>query len=280
LDAAFSFPYNATQLSSVLDLDPSIKASSSHLYYIACQGIVALKTSAILFTSVLALPFFEVVGLLVSSFFFQTTALVICYLQSGKEATMALIILIVTLAFAGVATANASHGIDTHRRQLYMHEKKLVRKLSSFRKVIVKQDGELKVQKEAKKKEDKKLDEQIVIFNKYIDQGIKDQLDDWGILPSAVVFGDKIGEGAFGVVYKGVYRCREVAIKTMMRKNVSTRNLERFVGEILLLSKLHHPNVIGFVGCVLEIDTIFILLEYAGKGSLRDCQTTLGHDWR
>ena len=145
-----------------------------------------------------------------------------------------------------------------------MHESKLKRKLSSFRKVIVDKDRDLK---ELLAVPDK--DEKADMLLKVMTEDVISQIADWGILPQAVTFADQLGAGAFGVVYKGIYRQREVAIKTMTYTNITKANLERFVGEVLLLTRLFHPNLIGFVGAVLEVENIFMLMEFASRGDLR-----------
>lgn len=50
-------------------------------------------------------------------------------------------------------------------------------------------------------------------------------LDTWEILPSAAKFNEKIGEGAFGAVYRGNLS-RDVYRKTPYHK-LNVRNLER-----------------------------------------------------
>jgi serine/threonine protein kinase len=66
----------------------------------------------------------------------------------------------------------------------------------------------------------------------------------------------------------------------MSRESVNAQNLQRFTSEIFLLARLHHPNIIGFVGTVLDIDNMYILIEYASMGDLRDCLSKdFAADW-
>ena len=53
----------------------------------------------------------------------------------------------------------------------------------------------------------------------------------------------KLGSGAFGIVYLAKFRGDNVAVKQITSNRVDEENLNRFVDEIVLLSKLHHPNI-------------------------------------
>ncbi|CAG0900375.1 unnamed protein product [Cyprideis torosa] len=68
-----------------------------------------------------------------------------------------------------------------------------------------------------------------------------------------------LGSGAQGVVFKGVYRGREVAVKKV--------NDERET-EIFHLRKLNHPNVVSFLGVSVQPKCHCLVMEYCSKGSL------------
>ena len=111
-------------------------------------------------------------------------------------------------------------------------------------------------------------------------EDVMKKLSAWQIVPKAVEHDVKLGSGSFGVVFEGKYRERAVAIKTMAQEKINDENMQRFVQEILLMSRLHHPNIIGFVGCVLDKDNLSIILEYAKKGDLKMVQLTgAGQKW-
>lgn len=86
---------------------------------------------------------------------------------------------------------------------------------------------------------------------------------------------DEIGEGAFGVVYKGIVRrsnrCELVAVKTI-RNCGSETDLINFLRESALMRDFNHPNVLGLCGVCLDTPKKepLIVLPYMANGDLRD----------
>ncbi|KYQ92337.1 putative transmembrane protein [Tieghemostelium lacteum] len=80
-------------------------------------------------------------------------------------------------------------------------------------------------------------------------------------------FQPPVGEGSFGVVYRGMWRGQEVAIKQM---KVSSINMDEVYREMDLMSKLRHPNIISFIGAVMSSDNLCIVSEFVPLGSLGD----------
>ncbi|ELP88900.1 serine-threonine protein kinase, putative [Entamoeba invadens IP1] len=77
-----------------------------------------------------------------------------------------------------------------------------------------------------------------------------------------------IGEGAFGIVFKGKYRGRDVAIKKMKARNLTIDQEKQFTHEINMLTQLRSMVVIEYVGAVFTEGEISIVTEYAEYGSL------------
>jgi hypothetical protein len=88
-------------------------------------------------------------------------------------------------------------------------------------------------------------------------------------LDTEVEFDKKIGSGAFGIVYTAVFRGTKVAVKQLISEKVDDENLERFQDEILLMSKLHHPNIVIMLAASWEAPHLAILLELCTKGDVR-----------
>ncbi|KAI9011455.1 Mst1 kinase [Gaertneriomyces semiglobifer] len=82
---------------------------------------------------------------------------------------------------------------------------------------------------------------------------------------------EKLGEGAFGSVYKAVLKQSGfvLAIKQIHADRVTER--ETIQKEIDLLRQCRHKNVLQYYGSVLVDNAIWILTDYCGAGSVSDC---------
>ncbi|KAG8239692.1 hypothetical protein J437_LFUL019295 [Ladona fulva] len=77
--------------------------------------------------------------------------------------------------------------------------------------------------------------------------------------------GNKLGEGSFGIVYKGWWKGSiDVAIKTMSR----SYQAQEFMKEANVMKKLDHPHVVKFYGVLQSPSSVSIVLEYMEGGSL------------
>ncbi|KAJ3689821.1 hypothetical protein LUZ61_018985 [Rhynchospora tenuis] len=76
----------------------------------------------------------------------------------------------------------------------------------------------------------------------------------------------KIGEGGFGCVYKGFLRNTMVAIKKLHPHSLQDRS--QFEQEIVILSKLRHPNLVTLIGACSEASAL--VYEYLPNGNLED----------
>lgn len=97
--------------------------------------------------------------------------------------------------------------------------------------------------------------------------------ESWAISFKELRFGRRIGVGNVGEVYRGVFRGRTVAIKKLLHSWTGDEGMiARFREEILLMSTMNHPNVLGFVGAVLDPDAgnIALVTELCERGTLYD----------
>ncbi|KAL9238483.1 hypothetical protein vseg_012899 [Gypsophila vaccaria] len=80
---------------------------------------------------------------------------------------------------------------------------------------------------------------------------------------------NKIGEGGFGKVFKGRLDSGEiVAIKQLNHEGL--QGSQEFIIEVLMLSLLHHPNLMSLKGYCTDGDEKLLVYEYMPKGSLED----------
>ncbi|ESR55332.1 hypothetical protein CICLE_v10024396mg, partial [Citrus x clementina] len=75
---------------------------------------------------------------------------------------------------------------------------------------------------------------------------------------------NKLGEGGFGPVYKGVLNDdKEIAVKRLSRS--SGQGLQEFKN---LIAKLQHKNLVRLLGCCLEGNELLLICEYMPNKSL------------
>ncbi|KAI3753652.1 hypothetical protein L2E82_25711 [Cichorium intybus] len=78
---------------------------------------------------------------------------------------------------------------------------------------------------------------------------------------------NKIGEGGFGPVYKGVLTDgSEIAVKQLSAR--SKQGNREFVTEIGMISALQHPNLVKLYGCCIEGKELLLVYEYLINNSL------------
>mmetsp|Transcript_29006 Transcript_29006/g.58235 ORF Transcript_29006/g.58235 Transcript_29006/m.58235 type:complete len:758 (+) Transcript_29006:158-2431(+) len=99
--------------------------------------------------------------------------------------------------------------------------------------------------------------------------GMKDKpsLEDWEISLYDVEFQKRIGRGAAGTTYLGKWCGQQVAIKVAAMNDIG---LEGWSNELKSLTKLHHCNIIHFLGAIYNPSplTYCLVLEYCNGGDL------------
>ncbi|EDR26223.1 protein serine/threonine kinase, putative [Entamoeba dispar SAW760] len=86
--------------------------------------------------------------------------------------------------------------------------------------------------------------------------------------PNEIISEKVIGEGSFGIVFKGKYRGTTVVIKKF--KNMGDESLKEFEKEVTMLDKFRCDYVVYFYGAVFVPNKICIVTEFAQFGSLED----------
>jgi hypothetical protein len=79
-------------------------------------------------------------------------------------------------------------------------------------------------------------------------------------------FKDKLGEGGFGIVFKGTLCSgRLVAIKILSKSNT---NIQDSMKEVATIGRIHHVNIVQLIGFCVEGLNRDLVYEFMPSGSL------------
>ncbi|XP_027175551.1 LEAF RUST 10 DISEASE-RESISTANCE LOCUS RECEPTOR-LIKE PROTEIN KINASE-like 2.1 isoform X3 [Coffea eugenioides] len=96
-------------------------------------------------------------------------------------------------------------------------------------------------------------------------------------------FKEKLGEGGYGLVYKGKLRSGGgVAVKML---NKSKANGQEFINEVATIGRIHHVNVVRLVGFCVTASKHALVYDYMPNGSLdklifSNCQNGSPLSWK
>ncbi|CAN4092088.1 unnamed protein product [Withania somnifera] len=78
---------------------------------------------------------------------------------------------------------------------------------------------------------------------------------------------NKLGQGGFGCVYKGIIdEDQEIAAKRLSKN--SGQGIEEFKNELRLIARLQHRNLVRLLGCCVEMEEKMLIYEYMENKSL------------
>jgi len=78
---------------------------------------------------------------------------------------------------------------------------------------------------------------------------------------------EKLGSGAFGVVWKGNWRKMDVAVKEIKPDRIGSVDMKAFLSEAeIMMNMISHQNVVLMMGVCQE--PLCIVTEFCEKGSL------------
>ncbi|VDM97315.1 unnamed protein product [Thelazia callipaeda] len=95
----------------------------------------------------------------------------------------------------------------------------------------------------------------------------------WELRHESVTIQKKIGEGAFGEVFKGTYKLHagrvvDVAIKLAKTAEMTKGKIKEMMKEARLMRNYEHPNVVRMYGVCVEHEPLLIVMELVDGGAL------------
>jgi serine/threonine protein kinase len=77
----------------------------------------------------------------------------------------------------------------------------------------------------------------------------------------------QVGTGGSGVVFRATWRGTACAAKRL-NLILNLDSVDEFKAEVLMLTKLRHPNVVLFFGVSFRDHDCYVVTEYCERGSL------------
>jgi hypothetical protein len=98
---------------------------------------------------------------------------------------------------------------------------------------------------------------------------MKPQKQGWLIQFQDIEFKEKIAEGSFGIVFRGLVKGSVVAIKKLKRDDCN----EEFDHEVQMLASIRHPNILLFMGVCFHGEFQLMITEYMSGRSIDTLMT-------
>ena len=126
--------------------------------------------------------------------------------------------------------------------------------------VVLQENQEALQQKDRELREkDRELHQSQEAVCRYQQQALTD--DHWVINKDEVTLTkEELGKGSYAVVTVGIFRGLRVAVKSLHTIIISDYNLRLFSREMSIASRVHHPNLVQFIGAT-KVGNPLILTE-------------------
>lgn len=91
---------------------------------------------------------------------------------------------------------------------------------------------------------------------------------------------EKIGEGTYGVVYKGKNKITDqlVALKKIRLENDEEGVPSTAIREISLLRELQHPNIVALMDVLMQENKLYLVFEYLSMDLKKYMETIKPHN--
>ncbi len=73
--------------------------------------------------------------------------------------------------------------------------------------------------------------------------------------------GDRIGGGGVGVIYKGYFKNKPVALKTLFDCRQGDELTKEYMDELLVMSQVKHSNIVSFIGASMVPPNLCFVME-------------------
>lgn len=78
---------------------------------------------------------------------------------------------------------------------------------------------------------------------------------------SEIELGERIGGGGVGIIYKGWFRDKPVALKTLFDARIGADLKQEYMDELLVMSKVEHSNIVKFLGACMTPPNLCFIME-------------------
>ena len=129
------------------------------------------------------------------------------------------------------------------------------------------------------KLEDLLVPRDSIQFGAERDIRVRAKLEDWLVPRDSIQFGAELGRGSGGIVYLARWRGLQCAAKTLYYEAWVSRQYDRtcaaaesnsrkdLMNELMVLSRLRHPNLVLFLGACFGGDELIVLSEFIENGN-------------
>lgn len=103
--------------------------------------------------------------------------------------------------------------------------------------------------------------------------GVELSSSTWEVSETDIEVTERIGEGAFGDVFRGRLWGTDVAIKLVKDNSAAELGsdaLKALRAEVSILSQLRHPNIVLYLGAGTTPPSVFVVTEWCERGDLND----------
>ncbi|WOL18788.1 serine/threonine-protein kinase STY46-like isoform X4 [Canna indica] len=100
--------------------------------------------------------------------------------------------------------------------------------------------------------------------------GYQSKVVDWEIDKRFLKMGKRVARGSYGDLYRATYLGQDVAVKILRAEQLNEALLLEFNQEVDILRKVHHKNVVRFIGACTKPTEFCIVTEYMTGGNLYD----------